>query len=271
MVLLSSFCFLQGGVIVGYFVVTGASSGIGEAICYALAKRGYSLILVARREELLKQLKSDILKKYKVKVEVMPFDLSDMKQTELLYEACQIYSIEGLINNAGFGLFGDFIEINLENELNMIDLNIKSLHLLSKLFLKDFVEQDKGYLMNVASTAAFQSGPLMASYYATKGYVLQLTEAISYELQMKKSNVKVSVLCPGPVDTDFQKRAHIQVASTKIKTAEEVAEIAVAGMLKGKEVIVPGMINRFLLFFNRFIPRKWGRMLIYRNQLKKQK
>ena len=125
--------------------------------------------------------------------------------------------------------------------------------------------------MNVASTAAFQSGPLMASYYATKGYVLQLTEAISYELQMKKSNVKVSVLCPGPVDTDFQKRAHIQVASTKIKTAEEVAEIAVAGMLKGKEVIVPGMINRFLLFFNRFIPRKWGRMLVYRNQLKKQK
>lgn len=254
-----------------YFIVTGASSGIGEALCYALAKRGYSLILVARREELLKQLKSDISKKYDVEVEVMTFDLSDLKQAEWLYEACQKYSISGLINNAGFGLFGEFVEINLENELNMIDLNIKSLHLLSKLFLKDFITQDTGYLMNVASTAAFQSGPLMASYYATKGYVLQLTEAIAYELEMKKSNVKVSVLCPGAVETNFQKCAHIQVTSTKLKTAEEVAEIAIEGMLKGKEVIVPGFSNRMLLFFNRFIPRKWGRLLVYRNQLKKQK
>lgn len=252
-----------------YMIVTGASSGIGEAMCHALAKRGYSLILVARNEAALHHLKQKIVKKYSVGVEVVPCDLSNLEQAKSLYEACQAYSVIGLINNAGFGLYGEFIEIDLEDELNMIDLNVKSLHLLSKLFLRDFMLRDCGYLMNVASTAAFQSGPLMASYYATKGYVLQLTEAMSYEVKMKKSNVLVSVLCPGAVETNFQKRAQIGVASSKLPTAEEVAEIAIKGMLNGKEVIVPTIKNKLLLFLNRFIPRRLGRYFIYRNQIKK--
>lgn len=253
-----------------YVVVTGASSGIGEAMCYSLAKRGYSLIIVSRSIEPLNQLKANIQQLYPVKVEVKVFDLSNHKNAIKLYESCQEYPIVGLINNAGFGLYGSFTEIDLNDELEMIELNIKSLHVLCKLFLQDFMKHNRGYLMNVASTAAFQSGPLMASYYASKGYVLQLTEAISYEVQKSQSDVKVSVLCPGAVKTNFQTRAQIHVASNKIKTAEEVAEIAIEGMLKGIEVIVPGVNNRLLLFFNRFIPRKWGRMLVYQNQLKKQ-
>lgn len=264
------FLFFKGVLEMKYMIVTGASSGIGEAMCYSLAKRGYSLIIVARREEQLKQLKEKITQHYAVEVEVMPFDLSQMKQVMALYDACQQYSILGIINNAGYGVFGEFVELPLEEELNMLDLNIKSLHTLSKLFLKDFITQDEGYLMNVASTAAFQSGPLMAGYYASKGYVLQLTEAIAYEVKAKTSNVTVSVLCPGPVETNFQKRARIHVASGNIPTAEEVAELAIEGMLNGKEMIVPGRMNRCLLFFNRFIPRAWGRALVYKNQIKKK-
>lgn len=252
-----------------YIIVTGASSGIGEAMSYALAKRGYSLILVARNEVALHHLKQKIVEKYSVNVEVFPYDLSDLEQAKSLYQVCQAYSVIGLINNAGFGLYGEFIELDLEDELNMIDLNIKSLHLLSKLFLRDFILRDSGYLMNVASTAAFQSGPLMASYYATKGYVLQLTEAMSYEVKVKNSNVLVSVLCPGPVETNFQNRAQIGVASSKLPTAEEVAEIAIKDMLNGKEVIIPMMKNKLLLVLNHFIPRRLGRYFVYRNQIKK--
>jgi len=253
-----------------YIVITGASSGIGEAMCYAFAKRGYSLIIVARQQEKLELLSKALKSAYNISVTVMSYDLSDLKQVELLYQDCRAYQVVGLVNNAGYGLYGYFDEIDLDEELNMIDLNIKSLHMLTKLFLRDFMASNEGYLLNVASTAAFQSGPVMASYYASKGYVLQLTEAIAHELQTKKSKVKISVLCPGPVDTNFQQRAHIKTASKKLPTATEVAELAAEKLLEGQLLIVPGFKNRLLLFFNRFIPRKWGRELVYRNQLKKR-
>ena len=255
-----------------YFVVTGASSGIGEAMCYVLAEQGYDLIMVARRAERLNQIKEDIKHRYNCEVVTIPMDLSDFKSLHSLYEQCQAYNVIGLINNAGYGLYGEFLNLELENELNMIDLNIKTVHALTKLFLKDFVKNNKGYILNVASTAAFQSGPLMATYYATKGYVLQLTEAIEKELEVKNSNVVVSVLCPGPVDTEFQQKAEIKVAKSLVAppTAHEVAEYAYSHLMKKKTLIIPGYFNRMLLILNRFIPRKLGCQIVYQTQLKKK-
>lgn len=257
---------------VPYFVVTGASSGIGEAMCYVLAQNGYDLIMVARRLERLTQIKEDIESRYGRHVVIIQADLSNIKSLDQLYEQCQCYSVVGLINNAGYGLYGEFVTLELEDELNMIDLNIKTVHYLTKLFLKDFVQKNEGYLLNVASTAAFQSGPLMATYYATKGYVLQLTEAIAKELEVKPSNVVVSVLCPGPVDTEFQQKAEIKVAKSVITTptAHEVAHYAYSQLMKKKTVIVPGVFNRSLLLLNRLIPRKLGCQIVYQTQLKKR-
>ena len=175
-------------------LITGASSGIGESLARGLASRGYDLILVARSEDKLRLLKEEL--KCKVKIEVM-----DLSVEENLYKLHEKYSgkVNFLINNAGFGAFGEFASTNLDNELNMIDLNIRSVHILTKLFLEDFIKQDYGRILNVASIAAFEPGPLMATYYATKSYVYNLTMAIYEELRRKNSNVKVSVLCPGPI------------------------------------------------------------------------
>lgn len=255
-----------------YFVVTGASSGIGEAMCEVLAREGHSLILVARRQSLLETLKERLEKYAGCQVVVMPMDLSNPDEVCRLYEACLAYDVIGLVNNAGYGLYGEFLELDILDEFNMIDLNIKSVHYLSKLFLRRFVAQDRGYLLNVASTAAFQSGPLMASYYASKGYVLQLTEAITKELEAKGSSVVVSALCPGPVDTGFQQRAKIKVAKSamKVPTAHEVAKYAYDEWMKGKTLIIPGYSNRVLVFLNRLIPRKLGCQIVYQTQLKKK-
>lgn len=266
------FFFYKEEATMSYFIVTGASSGIGEAMCDVLAQQGHDLIIVARRVDRLKQIKAKIESNYLREVIIMPADLSDLSSLKQLHENCQSYHVVGLINNAGYGLYGEFLNLNIEDEFNMIDLNIKSVHYLSKLFLKDFVRQDEGYLLNVASTAAFQSGPLMATYYASKGYVLQLTEAIAKELEAKQSKVVVSVLCPGPVDTEFQQKADIKVAKSilKVPTAKEVAEYAYQELMKGQTLIVPGLSNRVLLFFNRFIPRKLGCQIVYHTQLKKK-
>ncbi|MDE5977263.1 MAG: SDR family oxidoreductase [Turicibacter sp.] len=255
-----------------YFIVTGASSGIGEAMCEVLAKQEYNLIMVARRMERLEQLKAKLSAQYTCDIVIMLADLSDISQLKPLYEKCKNYPVIGLINNAGYGLYGEFLSLDIEDEWNMIDVNIKSVHYLTKLFLNDFVLQDKGYLLNVASTAAFQSGPLMGTYYATKGYVLQLTEAIAKELKVRESKVVVSTLCPGPVDTEFQQRAKIKVAKSVLKppTAKEVATYAYKELMKGKVLIIPGASNKILLFFNRLIPRKLGCHIVYQMQLKKK-
>ena len=262
----------KGGLVMAYFVVTGASSGIGEAMCEVLAREGHSLILVARRRPLLETLKQRLEKYSGCQVVVMPADLSNLEELQNLYEACLAYDVIGLVNNAGYGLYGEFLELDILDEFNMIDLNVKSVHYLTKLFLQRFVEQNRGYLLNVSSTAAFQSGPLMATYYASKGYVLQLTEAIAKELAVKNSPVIVSALCPGPVDTGFQQRANIKVAKSlmKVPTAHEVATYAYQQWMKGKILIIPGCSNRLLLFLNRLIPRKLGCQIVYQTQLKKK-
>ena len=226
-------------------LITGASSGIGRDIAKVLADKGYDLILVARRTELLEKLKSEL----SVNVRVITADLSDEKQCFELYENTKDEDIDVLVNNAGFGVFGEFVSSNIERELQMINVNIKAVHILTKLYLKDFVKKDSGHILNVASIAAFYAGPLLSGYYASKNYVLRLSQAISEELKSKKSNVKISVLCPGPVDTEFNKVANVKFALAGLNSMD-VAKYAVKNMLKGKLVIIPGAIIRIAKFFS---------------------
>ena len=184
-------------------LITGASSGIGKCMAYELAKRGIDLILVARDEEALNKIKNDV----RVNTKVIALDLQVSKNVFKLYDKVQNENIDILINNAGFGLFGLFSETDLDRELEMIDLNIKAYHILTKLFLKDFIKKDSGYILNVCSSAGFMAGPRLSTYYATKNYVTKLSMAINEELRERKSKVSISALCPGPVNTNFNKVA----------------------------------------------------------------
>ena len=187
-------------------LITGASSGIGRDMARVLSDMGYDLILVARRKDKLEKLK----KQLSTDVKIICLDVSSTYNCTKLYNKVKDEDIDILINNAGFGKFGEFNDIKLDDELGMIDVNIKAVHILTKLFLNDFVARNKGYILNVASSAAFQPGPLMATYYSTKAYVLHLTEAIYEELRKNNSNVWISVLCPGPVNTEFYKVAKVR-------------------------------------------------------------
>ena len=187
-------------------LITGASSGIGLAMANYLNEIGVDLILVSRNKEKLE----DLTKNFQVNVHIIILDLSNLEKIKELYVLTKNEEIDILINNAGFGLFGEFTSTNLNQEMEMIDVNIKAVHLLTKLYLKDMVKRNSGYILNVASAAGFGPGPLMATYYATKAYVLNLTEAISYELKAKNKDVSISVLCPGPVKTNFNKVANVE-------------------------------------------------------------
>lgn len=247
-------------------LVTGASSGIGLEMAKYLDSIGYEVILVARQKEKLESIAKTLTHKPKIIV----MDLSQVEDIKSLYVLVKNDDVEVLVNNAGFGLCGNFSETDLSKELNMIDLNIKSVHILTKLFLKDMKRKNKGYIMNVASSAAFQSGPLMATYYSTKSYVYRLTEAIWYELKKEKSNVRVSCLCPGPVDTNFNKVAGVNF-SVKPLTAKHVAKYAVDKMLNGKLLIIPGFKMKCAKFFGRFLPDKTLMKITYNIQKNKLK
>ena len=176
-------------------LVTGASSGIGEEIAKELAKRGYDIILVARNEEKLKNVASKI----KTNTRIIIIDLSNKENCKKLYEETKNEDIDILINNAGFGVHGKFFDTDLDKEIQMIETNITAVHILMKLFLKDMIKKNSGYILNVASMAAFGPGPLMSAYYASKAYVYRLSQGVKTELKKNNSNVKISVLCPGPV------------------------------------------------------------------------
>lgn len=245
-------------------LITGASSGIGKNMAYVLANKGIDLILVARNKDELLKIKANV----KVNVEVIELDLLKEKNVFKLYEMCKDRNIDILINNAGFGLFGLFIETDLARELEMIDLNIKAYHILTKLFLKDFVEKDNGYILNVASSAGFMAGPRLSTYYATKNYVLKLTMAINEELRQSGSNVVVSALCPGPVNTNFNKVAHgefsIEEASPKY-----VAEYAINKLFKKKMIIIPTFRIKLGIFLLRILPYRIQLIYCYHIQGKK--
>lgn len=241
-------------------LITGASSGIGEEFAKNLASRGFNLILVARRRERLKEIKEKITSIFDVRVKTICLDLSKTECCKRLYEEVSKLHIDILINNAGFGLFGKFDKTDLDRELEMIDVNIKAVHILTKLFLQDFKRRNYGYILNVASIAGFMAGPLMATYYASKNYVLQLTRAVSQELRHDNVNVYVGALCPGPVDTEFNRVAGAQFAVGG-STATEIAEYGIEEMFKGKTVIIPKKEIKALAVLSKAVPSRlmlWG-------------
>lgn len=247
-------------------LITGASSGIGLDMARYLAKQKCELILVAKDKEKLEKVQETL----PTKVTIIVADLSNEQKVKELYVLTKKENIDILINNAGFGDFGYFTETDLNKEINMIDTNIRAVHILTKSFLKDMEKKDSGYILNVASSAAFQPGPLMATYYATKSYVYQLTEAIYYEQKKKKSNVHVSVLCPGPVATNFNNVANVNFA-VKPLTSEYVARYAIDNMFKEKMLIIPGFKMKCAKFFGRFVSDKFLLRMAYRIQRRKVK
>lgn len=251
-------------------LVTGASSGIGKDIAIELAKRNYDVILVARDEAKLNELKKNIEKTYSVKAYIKICDLSVANNCVSLHD--EIYKEFGciniLVNNAGFGTCGYFTQTDLDKELKMIDTNISALHILMKLFLQDMVKINNGYILNVASIAGFMSGPLMATYYATKNYVVSLSKAINKELQKDNSKVTVSVLCPGPVNTNFNNVANVKF-SLKGLSSQYVAKYAIDKVLKGKKVIIPGKIMKLVYCGNKISPSFLQLEIAYHSQKRK--
>lgn len=246
-------------------LITGASSGIGSDMARILSDKGYDLILVARNKKKMEVLAKEL----KTNVEIIPLDISSTYNCTQLYNQVKKKNIDILINNAGFGLFGEFSQTKLDKELDMIELNIKTVHVLTKLFLKDFMKKDNGYILNVASSAAFMPGPLMATYYSTKAYVLHLTESINEELRRKKSNVYIGALCPGPVSTNFNKVAGVSFNLESLESYD-VAKYAINKMLKRKTVIVPGVKIKIGVFALRLLPRNMVRKIAYKIQKSKE-
>lgn len=246
-------------------LITGASSGIGRDMARILAQKGYELILVARREERLKELKDE----FKSKVQIISLDLSKRENCIELYEIVKEQDIDILINNAGLGAFGSVDELSLEEELNIIDTNDVAAHILTKLFLKQFVTKNRGHILNVCSSASFFPGPLMATYYASKAYLYRLSLAIYQELKKKKSDVKISVLCPGPIATEFQEKADVKFA-TKCISSEKCAQIAIKGLEKNKLIIIPTFMMKCAKFFSRFVSEKMILRISYHFQKRKK-
>ena len=232
-------------------LITGASSGIGRDMAYYLSSKGIDLILVGRNIDALNSVKEQC----KSNVEIIDMDLSIEENVYKLYEITKDKNIDILINNAGFGLFGNFVDTNLDRELNMIRLNIVAVHILTKLFLSDFIKRDKGYILNVASSAGFMAGPKLSTYYSTKNYVLKQSLAIYEELKQMKSNVKISVLCPGPVETNFNNVAGGSF-NTKSATSDYVAKYAIDKMFKNKLIIIPTLKMKLAIFLTRIVPTK---------------
>lgn len=245
-------------------LITGASSGIGRDMAKYLSKLGYDLVIVARRKELLEEVKKEI--STNCEIEVM--DISKVENCKLLFEKHK--DIDVLINNAGFGIFGEFWNTDLEKSLNMIETNITAVHVLTRLYVEQMQKNNSGKILNVGSIAGFMTGPLMAEYYASKNYVVELSSAINKELKKAKSKVRISILCPGPVQTNFNNVAKVQF-STKGLTSDYVAKYAIDKLLKGKEIIIPGISIKLLYFINKILPRKLMSEFAYYTQRAKKK
>ena len=235
-------------------LITGGSSGIGFELARIFAEKGYDIIIVARNSEALKY-KAIELSHFGAKVKTFSIDLSKPDSANELFEKLKNENIEILVNNAGFGLFGEFAKSSLETDLEMMYLNMQSLTILTKLFLTQFLIKKRGKILNIASTAAFQPGPLMAVYYATKAYVLSFSEAVANEIEGTK--VSLTVLCPGPTKSSFQKTAHMdKKVYDKAMDVKKVAKAAYDGLMKRKVVVIPGIQNRISSFLVHLLPRK---------------
>lgn len=246
-------------------VITGASSGIGREIALVLDSIGYETILVARRIDRLLELSE----RMKNNTTVICADLSEQGECERVFDEVCDENVQIMVNCAGFGAVGSFDDLPLDRELQMIDVNVKAVHILTKLFLKKFKEQGSGRILNVASVAGLMpGGPLMATYYATKAYVCSLTESISAELKNAKSSVTISALCPGPVDTEFCDVAGAGFAMKGI-TPKECAMYAVMEMLKGKTIIIPPGIMKVASKASKLVPPSLTMSVVAKYQNKK--
>jgi len=251
-------------------LVTGASSGLGVHFARLFASVGYDVVLVARREGKLLELKSEIEKDFGVKAYVFAQDLSKPDSAKAVYEYTENIgvTISALVNNAGFGDFGRFTDLSWDKQSDMIQVNITTLVQLTKLYLPKMVEQGEGKVLNVASIASFEPGPLLSTYYASKAYVLSFSEALAVEL--KDAGVKVCVLCPGPTDTGFEEAAGAKSSklfeNLKVARADKVAEFGFKKLMKGRVVAIPGFSNKLLPFAVRFAPRALVRKLVYKIQ-----
>ena len=243
-------------------LITGASSGIGRDIAINLSKKGYDLILVARDLEKLNEVKA----KLHTNVEVVSMDVSKAENCKELHEKYR--DIDILVNNAGFGDCGYFTKTSLDKELKMIDTNIVAYHVLTKLYLQDMKQRNSGKILNVASIAGFMPGPLMATYYSTKAYVVRLSEAIREELKKENSKVQISILCPGPVNTNFNKVADVKFA-LKGLSSEYVAKYTIDKLFKGKFYIVPGWKIKLARFGSKIAPNNLVAKICYNMQRRK--
>jgi len=241
-----------------YALITGASSGIGYELAKLFAKDNHNLVLVARREERLRQLSTDLEDQYKIKTLVIPKDLSQAQSAQEIFELLKQneITIDYLINNAGFIVYGSFSDTNWAEESKMIQLHIETLTHLIKLFLPDMLRRKNGKILNIGSTGSFVPGPFNAVYCATKNYILSLSEAIAEELA--GTGVTVTALCPGGTKTEFAEKAYVKNSSANFfqsMEAEQVAKIGYKALMKGKRVAIPGMLNKVQIFSTRFIPR----------------
>ncbi len=251
-------------------LITGASSGIGYELTKLFGRDLYNLVLVARSESKLQQIASELTEQFGIVVKVIAKDLSLPASPEEIWQQLQTegITIDILVNNAGFATYGFFAENQLEPELKMMQLNIVTLTHLTKLFLPNMVAQKAGKILNIASTAAFQPGPLMTVYYASKAYVLSFSEALANELQ--GTGVTVTALCPGPTASGFQARANMEnsklVKDKPVMDANQVASIGYRGLLNNQTVIIPGLQNKFLALIVRFLPRNLVTKIVRKNQ-----
>ncbi len=246
-------------------LITGASSGIGKEIARYLASLNYDLIIVARNMEKLYELRDEL---NNVNVRVITLDLSREQDSLDLYEHLKDEKIDFLVNNAGFGAYGKFCDVPLEKEINLIHTNVVAVHVLTKLFLQDMIKRNSGYILNVGSAAGFLAGPTFSSYYASKNYVVRLTEAIHEELRRDKINVGVSALCPGPVQTNFNDVANVKFCIRGL-TPEFVARYAVDKTFKHKMIITPGFEMKMTKFLQHFASEKMLTRISYNVQMKK--
>lgn len=243
-------------------LITGASSGLGYDLAVKLSNMGYDLVLVSRGKEKLEEVKS----KCKTNVTIHVYDLTNMDNCMKVYEEHK--DIDLLINNAGYGLFGESYKTDLDKDMKMIDLNVKAVHMLTRLYLKDMIKKDSGRILNVASVAAFMPGPLMNTYYATKSYVFRYTLAIYEELRHLKSNVKVSVLCPGPFETNFNNVAGVKFSISSV-TSDYVSSYAIDKMFKNKLIIMPTLKVKLAYIGCKICPLKLMMKIDYKMQKRK--
>lgn len=247
-------------------LITGASGGIGLELARIFAQDSIDLILVARSADKLQAIQADFQDRYQVKVTIYSKDLSEASAPEALYQEIQAagLTVDYLVNNAGFGEYGLFTETDWGRELRMIQLNIVALTYLTKRFIQDMTDRGAGRIMNVASTAAFQPGPLMAVYFATKAYVLSFSEALANEAA--DAGVTVTVLCPGPTATGFIQASGTEKSglfnSTRLPTPDRVARFGYNAMMRGRAVAVHGLINKILVQAVRLTPRFLARWIL---------